>query len=261
MLPRRIAHVWANQTRNAAQHAGDAISDLTGNAAQPASDAISYQSHDVRYDRQDVRVARAPCRVEVSMRVARRNWRRFEALGKEFVPIFGQAGLTIAYAFNDDNGENDPITAFNYWDIGNELSRYLHAQLTLPDNPRFGLLDEVLDVEIKNIVIPIVVPPARLNGDFQYLRVESRLDAARVAEFGARLDTFLAVRNRTNGWGLGSAYFYMTGTDDTLAQVWTVPRGSTRAGVEPLLDALPWNELFEPDTRNHELYRRSAFDR
>lgn len=197
------------------------------------------------------------------MEILPHNWSRFEDYGVSFVPLFKQAGLDLKQSmYEPANGKDGKFTVYNYWDLGSDLNNLVHAALVLPDYPEFGVLDEVLETEVKNIVLPIGRALSELEsvpqkpGPARYLRVESQLSTTSAAEFAAELKDALAEFNEQMGWELGEAFLPVTGRDETLVQLWRVPDE-----VQDWGDALgraPWNHLI--DIRGWRLMNSTKFD-
>jgi hypothetical protein len=197
-------------------------------------------------------LSRLKCRLQVCMEITEANWGTFEDNGVKFVQMFATAGLylkqSMVEAPTKANGKT-VFTVYNYWDLGFNLNNFVNAALELPDHPDFGLLDEVIETEIKNVVLPVgptaagsTSPPQQ---PFQYLRVESHLRTADAAEFAALLAAQLVQFNQARNWDLGEAFLPVTGTDEMVVQIWTVPEGVTESAVRTGLAKAPWKHLIE----------------
>jgi hypothetical protein len=163
----------------------------------------------------------------------------------DLVQTFKDVGLVpTASAWSTGGG---PIVVVNYWDMGTDANVLLEAELALPDVPKFNAFNNILQREIKNIVVPIArgeITPIPGDGklpgeDFRYLRVKSEVPTAQLAEFVARVEGDLGAFTKECGWLLGATYFGITGTEGLFSQLWLV-RSAKCKDVAKHLQSAPW---------------------
>jgi hypothetical protein len=184
----------------------------------------------------------------VQLEVAAHNQDAFVKGALELLPAFGDVGLTVKTSAWRTN--SDPVQLVNYWDIGDDADTLLNAELALPDLPGFNAFNQLIQLEVKRIVIPIGASEstpfptpasanAKLPQDYRYLRVTTRVESASLPEFAARVEGYMARFTRDAKWLLGDTYYGITGPAGLVSQLWVIRNNDSR-DIEKKLRMAPW---------------------
>lgn len=188
--------------------------------------------------------------LEVQIEVAITKKNEFTKIGKQFLDAFKQEQLTLAVsAWQPDGG---PFTAVNYWDMGNDANVLLAAELALPDIPGFTAFNDLIENEVKNIVVPIAsgqsnpitddlrVEDNKLSHErWRYLRVTASVPTRHLIEFQFRVEESLMHFATAHGWLLGDTYLGITGPEGFVSQIWIIP-ATDAFDVGTKLAGAPW---------------------
>ena len=190
--------------------------------------------------------------LEVQIEVASTKQEQFTDIGEQFLEAFRQEQLALAVSAWQPNG--GPFTAVNYWDMGNDANVLLAAELALPDIPGFSAFNDLIENEVKNIVVPLAsgqthpVPDDAARDEnnqklshehFQYLRITANVPTRRLIEFQFRLEESLVPFAEKENWYLGDTYLGITGPEGSVSQIWITPKLES-IKVGSILAGVPW---------------------
>lgn len=212
----------------------------------------------------------------VTIRLQRKDLALFFRLATQLRDEFKKGGLELTMSGWDVEQE-DPrdrapvdrraspglkprqVELFSIWHLANnDADAVLAAMSHLFDVTAYYSLDslqleehKVLGLRFAQGVKPVNLDP---NQRYVYVRTTNFLKTSKLAELRARYRASLRTFCQSTGWFLGDAYLGLTGTPNTVTQVWLVPEGSysrfnsqlARSSWDALLETPPEYRVLQP---------------
>jgi hypothetical protein len=205
-----------------------------------------------------------PYRLQVVTTTDRKNVAFLKANADKLRAIVEDAGLKLLLSSWDaDLQDSQTVTVVHYWAIA-DANALVNVDLILLDNPDYAPFYQLINTEVKHIVVPIIPPNGMLglrklpessksyralSTGYQYLRVSIWVEAQCASEFCARLEAGMVPFAEQQNWAFGVGYLSFTGRLGNVVQMWRVPNDPTPDVVQlkQLLSKAPWLEIVQRD--------------